>query len=62
MNIIVKVVANNSVFNLGKNIKTYDDLIQQAQNRFSQIKNFQFEFDGKVLEGKGFETVIKAEL
>ncbi len=42
--LIVKVVFKKAVFNLGKNIKTFSDLITQLKNRFSDLQNFDLNF------------------
>lgn len=42
--LIVKVVFKKAVFNLGKNIQTFSDLIAQTKNRFSDLPNFNLTF------------------
>lgn len=42
--LIVKVSFKKATFNLGKNIKTYADLIAQVKNRFAELQNFSITF------------------
>ncbi len=41
----IKVTFKKLTFNLGKNIKTYADLIDQTKARFSELKSFTFFFE-----------------